>query len=233
MEICPCRAAGRHRATRSPDSRFGGTPLRRPQARRVLRPLAGGAMNSSPYVPDAARRARHASRTIAVGLLVAVWSLASPADAHASLMSPEVEDAMAMYLSLLHRLLRSGRAHHPVLDGARAAGKDRAQAAPSAVRGDPHVVPAVARLRWAAVADRLAVGVHQAGRLQAGLRHRQASRLLQGARPPGAGKPHHRYPAARGRARSERRVGHRARRHSDRPGAARVAAGRERRRGAR
>jgi len=56
-------------------------------------------MNPSPYVPDAARRARHASRTIAVVLLVAVWSLAWPADAHASLMSPEAEDALAMYLS--------------------------------------------------------------------------------------------------------------------------------------
>ena len=57
----------------------------------------------------------------------------------------EVEDAMAMYVARLHPLLRSGRAHRPVLDGAHPAGEDRAQAAPSAVRGDPHVVPAVAR----------------------------------------------------------------------------------------
>jgi len=64
-------------------------------------------MNSSPYVPDAARhvpdaarRVRRASRTIAVVLLVAVWSLAWPTDAHASLMSPEVEDAVAKYIAL-------------------------------------------------------------------------------------------------------------------------------------
>ena len=35
-----------------------------------------------------------------VGLLVAVWSLASPADAHASLVSPELEDAIAKYVAL-------------------------------------------------------------------------------------------------------------------------------------
>ena len=46
---------------------------------------------------------------------------------------------------------------------------------------------------------RLAVGLHQAGRLQAGLRHRQASRLLQGARPARAGERHRRHTAARRR----------------------------------
>ena len=83
----------------------------------------------------------------------------------------------------LRHLLRPGGAHRPVLDGARPAGEDRAQAPPPAVRGDPHAVPAVAGVRRAAVAARLAVGVHETGRLQAGLRHRQAARLLQGARP--------------------------------------------------
>jgi hypothetical protein len=48
----------------------------------------------------AARSAHRASRIVFVGLLVAVWSLAWPADAHASLMSPEVEDAVATYLAL-------------------------------------------------------------------------------------------------------------------------------------
>ena len=49
---------------------------------------------------DAATWAGRASRTVVVGLLVAVWSLACPADAHASLMSPEVEDAMAKYVAI-------------------------------------------------------------------------------------------------------------------------------------
>jgi hypothetical protein len=56
-------------------------------------------MRSNRHPLDAAW-ARRASRTFIVGVLVAVWSLASPADAHASLMSPEVEDAIAKYLAL-------------------------------------------------------------------------------------------------------------------------------------
>ena len=57
-------------------------------------------MKPTGSVLDAARSAHRASRIIFVGLLVAVWSLAWPADAHASLMSPEVEDAVAKYLAL-------------------------------------------------------------------------------------------------------------------------------------
>jgi hypothetical protein len=57
-------------------------------------------MKSSPHVPGAATRAYHASRMVLVGLLAAVWSLASPPAAHASLMSPELEDAVAGYLAI-------------------------------------------------------------------------------------------------------------------------------------
>ena len=74
----------------------------------------------------------------------------------------------------LRALRRPGRRDRPVLAGAHPSGKNRAPAAPSAVRGDPHPVPAVARFRRVAMAAGLAVGVHQAGWLQAGLRHRQA-----------------------------------------------------------
>ena len=42
-----------------------------------------------------APRAHHASRTVVVGLLAAVWLLACPSTASASLLSPEAEDAMA------------------------------------------------------------------------------------------------------------------------------------------
>ena len=114
--------------------------------------------------------------------------LASPPAAHASLAVPRARRRDGEVPRALRDLRRPGRAHRPVLDGAHPAGKDRAQAAPSAVRGDPHVVPAVAGVRRAALAAGLAVGVHKAGGLQAGLRNRQASRLLQGARPPGAGQ---------------------------------------------
>jgi hypothetical protein len=41
-----------------------------------------------------------ASRPIAVGALAGLWLLASPAAAHASLMSPELEDAVANYIAI-------------------------------------------------------------------------------------------------------------------------------------
>ena len=39
-------------------------------------------------------------RTVVVGLLAAVWLLAFPSAAHASLMSPEVEDTVANYVAI-------------------------------------------------------------------------------------------------------------------------------------
>ena len=47
-----------------------------------------------------APRAHHASRTVVVGLLAAVWVLACPSTASASLLSHEAEDALAKYLAL-------------------------------------------------------------------------------------------------------------------------------------
>ena len=57
-------------------------------------------MTSNPRARDTARWARHASRTVVVGLLVLAWSLALPATADASLLSPELEDKMADFLAI-------------------------------------------------------------------------------------------------------------------------------------
>ena len=57
-------------------------------------------MTLNPRVLDAATHARHASRTVVVGLLAAAWSLALPPMAHASLLSPELEDKMATYVAI-------------------------------------------------------------------------------------------------------------------------------------
>jgi Protein of unknown function (DUF3302) len=54
--------------------------------------------NSRPL--DAATCELHASRTIVVVLVAAVWALASPSPAYASLLSPEAEDAMATYIAI-------------------------------------------------------------------------------------------------------------------------------------
>jgi CBS domain containing-hemolysin-like protein len=56
-------------------------------------------MTSNPRVPDAATAAHHA-RTVVVALLAGLWSLASPAVASASLLSPAAEDKMATAIAL-------------------------------------------------------------------------------------------------------------------------------------
>ena len=43
---------------------------------------------------------RHASRTVLVGLLAAVWLLACPSTASASLLSPELEDKLANFIAI-------------------------------------------------------------------------------------------------------------------------------------
>jgi len=55
-----------------------------------------------PHSPalDTVTRTRHASRAAVVGLLAAMGALALPAPAQASLMSPEVEDAVAGYIAI-------------------------------------------------------------------------------------------------------------------------------------
>ena len=57
-------------------------------------------MTSNPRAHDTARWAHYASRTVVVGLLVLAWSLALPATADASLLSPELEDKMADFLAI-------------------------------------------------------------------------------------------------------------------------------------
>jgi hypothetical protein len=58
-------------------------------------------MTPNPRVLDSSWTVvHHASRILLVGLLATAWSLAWPADAHASLLSPEAEDAVATYLAL-------------------------------------------------------------------------------------------------------------------------------------
>jgi hypothetical protein len=50
--------------------------------------------------PDGATRAGSAARTLGAGLLAAMWLLALPSTAHASLMSPEMEDTVAKWIAI-------------------------------------------------------------------------------------------------------------------------------------
>ena len=102
-------------------------------------------MTSNSLVLDPAIRARRTWRAVIVGLFAVVCALACPSAAHASLMSPELEDTVASYLAIFITLLRPGLRHRPVLAGAHPPGADRAQTAPSAVRSHPDPVPVVAR----------------------------------------------------------------------------------------
>ena len=86
---------------------------------------------------DAPARPGHASRTIVVGLLAAVWLLVYPSTASASLLSAEAEDAVANFLAvfvlfvvpvvlitlfwMVHVLPEkiAHKKHHPQLDGIR------------------------------------------------------------------------------------------------------------------
>jgi hypothetical protein len=51
-------------------------------------------------VPDVGGRARRSLPMVVAGLLTAAWSLAGPSAAHASLMSPELEDKVATYVAI-------------------------------------------------------------------------------------------------------------------------------------
>ena len=57
-------------------------------------------MTPSARSSDVARGAHHASRTLVVGLLTSAWLLAAPSAAHASLLSPELEDKVAGFLAV-------------------------------------------------------------------------------------------------------------------------------------
>jgi hypothetical protein len=62
--------------------------------------LQVSSMPSNLHTRDRAKSAPHRSRVVVVALLVAVWSLASPTAAHASLFSPELEDKLATYIAI-------------------------------------------------------------------------------------------------------------------------------------
>ena len=57
-------------------------------------------MLSNPRTLDTATGGHRALRSVVVGLFAATWLLACPADADASLMSPELEDAVAKYIAI-------------------------------------------------------------------------------------------------------------------------------------
>jgi hypothetical protein len=57
-------------------------------------------MTSNPRAHDTVRWAPRGSRPRVIGLLVLMWALVSPAVAHASLLSPALEDAMADFLAV-------------------------------------------------------------------------------------------------------------------------------------
>jgi hypothetical protein len=57
-------------------------------------------MTSNPDARVATRWSHRVSRTVVVGLLAIAWSLSFPAAAHASLLSPELEDKMANFLAI-------------------------------------------------------------------------------------------------------------------------------------
>ncbi len=57
-------------------------------------------MTSNPHARVAARWSHRVPRTVVVGLLAFTWSLSCPVAAHASLLSPELEDKMATFLAI-------------------------------------------------------------------------------------------------------------------------------------
>jgi len=57
-------------------------------------------MLSNPPTLNTATSGHRSSRTGVIGLLAAAWLLASPTPANASLMSPELEDAVAKYIAI-------------------------------------------------------------------------------------------------------------------------------------
>ena len=57
-------------------------------------------MTPNPRVLDAATQSHHTSPAVVAGLLAALGWLAFPPAAHASLMSPELEDAVATYVAI-------------------------------------------------------------------------------------------------------------------------------------
>ncbi len=142
-----------------------------------LRNIARGSMAMHWMTRSEPQRAAAARRLLAI--LLAAGSAGTASTARAAFLSGETLDAAANVVAwivlifvpiivivlfwMVHVLPEkiAHKRHHPQ------------------TRRDPDAVPAVAGVRRAAVADRLAVGLHEAGRLQARLRHRQARGLLR------------------------------------------------------
>ena len=57
-------------------------------------------MTSTPRVLDTTTRSHPMPRVIVAGLVAVAWILALPSAAHASLLPPEMEDALAKYLAI-------------------------------------------------------------------------------------------------------------------------------------
>ena len=184
----------------------------------AYRPTAMADHLTAPTVPPgrtpdtAARAASRPSRSVPRGHP----RPALPLDAHASFLSPEAEDTMATFLALFVLFVVPVVLIVALLDGAHPAGEDRAQAAPSAVRGHPHAVPAVARVRRPAVAAGLDLGVLEAGHAQAGVRHRQG-RARRGVRCTPSTRPAAPAKACASGWRASRRSGISRRRPEDAP----------------
>jgi len=106
MTEAPRKAGDRRAAARSgaPATRcrhkgFASVASQADRARRVLIESAGDSMKPNPHalVPAGAHRAW---RIVVAGLIAAVWSLALPSSASASLLSPELEDKVAGFLAI-------------------------------------------------------------------------------------------------------------------------------------
>jgi|KBSMisStaDraftv2_1062788.scaffolds.fasta_scaffold279249_2 hypothetical protein len=57
-------------------------------------------MTPNPFTLSTAAGTSRTARAAVIGLLAAAWTLASPAAAYASLMSPEMEDTVATYIAI-------------------------------------------------------------------------------------------------------------------------------------
>ena len=130
---------------------------------------AGRTMNAPPLIPTARPRSHRG----AIPLLILLGAALFPQPAHASLFHGETLDAIANGISWVVIVIA------PIIGIAifwlvhimpeKIAAEEKASADPR----DPVPVPALACLRRTALADRVALGLHEAGAAQDGLRHRR------------------------------------------------------------
>ena len=170
---------------------------------RVRADSAGGSMTPIPRVLHAATRHHLAVRAVFVGLLAAVWSwpIRRPPRRRSSRRRPKTRWRASSPSSSSS----SFRSSSSSCSGWCTCCRRRSRTSGT--------IPSSTRSARCACCRSCSVacsgpwpgcGLHQAGGLQAGLRHRQASGLLQGARPAGARQRGRRPPAAGSRARRPR-----------------------------